>query len=333
MQLEKFLMDFISIPSITGSEEEATEFLAAFLAGKGLEVRQLPVVGERKNLLASLSDSPEIILTSHIDVVPPWFPAKSENGVIYGRGACDAKGIIAAQIKAWLELSMALKRKVGFLYVIGEETDSIGAKTMLKQPLRPRYFINGEPTENSLISAQKGVFSFKLKASGVPAHSGYPQNGESAISNLLYQLAVLQNMDWGTDEDLGAATFNIGTIEGGRAANVIPDLAASECSVRVVTSSADVRKTLDSCKVEGVEYEITAASEPVHLFVPEGWDSNPVSFGSDAAYFSKIAPTLMLGPGSIHHAHSKDECIKIQELHTGIEMYRSLIIDLLQNEV
>lgn len=331
MQIEQFLTTLIDIPSITGQESAITAYLHDFLSRKGLQVRRMPVEGKRNNLLAYFNENPPILLSTHCDTVPPFFPARMEGGTVYGRGACDAKGMIAAMIFTQLSLPESVRSKTGLLIVVGEETDSIGAKTAVKSDIQCEFIINGEPTGNRLVRAQKGTFIFKLNAGGKSAHSGYPQLGDSAISKLLDQLSILGKLNWGSSDNLGESSFNIGTINGGKAPNIIPDKAEAQCCVRVVAEVQAAQYLLETHLNKDIDCQIISNSNPVEFWVPEGMESIVVSFGSDAAYLSSLGKVLMAGPGDIQIAHTADESIKINQLYEAVEMYQMLISKLLNH--
>ena len=329
MQIEEFLEKLINIPSITRDEYAIVDFLHEHLSILEMSVRRLPVDKERANLYASFGEAPSLLLSTHCDTVPPFIPARFEGNAISGRGACDAKGILAAMVYALLSLPLSIREKVGLLIVVGEETDSIGAQTAVKSGFHARYVINGEPTGNHLVRAQKGTFIFELIAKGKAAHSAYPKLGDSAISKLLEQLTILQELDWGKNRNLGEATLNIGTLRGGQAPNVIPDSAEAECCIRLVTNSEIAQSILEKHLVQDIEYKIISNSNPVEFFVPEGMESIVVPFGSDAAYLSQMGEILMLGPGDIQKAHTPEESIEIDALHEAVEMYQKVISKLL----
>ncbi|MCA9731788.1 MAG: M20/M25/M40 family metallo-hydrolase [Deferribacteres bacterium] len=330
MTIAEYLKKLINIPSLTGEENQLCTELVKDLTGLGFQTRLEEISTHRFNLHASVNGKPKILLSSHMDTVPPFIPASENAGKIFGRGANDAKGQIAAMLYAVKDLPDEARNQVGLLFVVGEETDSIGAKTAVENGLTADYVINGEPTDNVCVSGHKGIFIFDLHASGTAAHSGYPEQGDSAIHKLVEQLYRLQKLDWGMDDFFGVATFNAGTIEGGLAANVLAPSAKARCFVRVVTSTEDVVQRLDNAKLSGVSYEIYNLAEPVRLFVPENMPAKIVKYASDASRFAKVAKTMMLGPGSILNAHTKDEFISIAELQDAVQIYQDLIRRLLE---
>lgn len=327
-QIETLLTDLINTASPTGNETAVLQLLTRTFGRLGLQVQSFPVAPERFNLLAGWESSPDILLTTHCDTVPPHILANISDGRIYGRGACDAKGALVAMLHALANLPEYLRWRAGLLVVIGEETDSCGAQTFLEEHYPARFIINGEPTGNQLVSAQKGVLIFELSANGVAVHSGYPAHGKSAISLLLSQLAKLEALDWGDSPTAGKATVNIGKISGGEAANTLAERATATVCVRLVDDAATAISLLNTHLLPDVTLEIIAHSDPVELFVPTGFNHSPVSFGSDAAYFSQICPTMMVGPGNILDAHTPNESVAISELYAASEIYQRLIATL-----
>jgi len=323
--IQHILSQLIDIPSVTGNEHKVAHFLRDYLNDKGMTAELLPVSGDRFNVYARFSENPAVILTTHMDTVAPFIPARIDNGAVYGRGACDAKGIMAAMIHAAIDLEQSLRKETGLLFVIGEEVDSIGAKTAAKGDIRPRFFINGEPTENKLVHAQKGTCLFQVKAKGKATHSGYPQYGSSAINKLIDYLEKIRNYKWPKNE-LGETLVNVGKIAGGEALNTLASSATAECSIRIVSSAKDVTDTLHNLLIKDVELDIYSASDPVKLFCPaEIKETINVNYGSDVFYLQAAAEVLMLGPGTILNAHTENEHILISELMEAVETYRDLV--------
>ncbi len=329
MQIHHFLEQLINIPSISGDEYAITNFLHNYLSARGLDVVRFPVSNACDNLYVTSNKPPVILLSTHCDTVPPFIPARLEKDIVFGRGACDAKGIIAAMVYTMLALPQPVREKVGMLIVVGEETDSVGAKTAAGSGIQAKYVINGEPTSNRLVRAQKGTLIFKLTSTGKAVHSGYPDCGDSAITKLLRQLSTLQKLDWGIDPILGKASFNIGVIKGGCAANIIPDYAEATCCVRLVTDNHTTQRLLENHLHQSIECQIITNSNPVNFFMPDAKAGIVVPFGSDSAYLSKIGSILMAGPGDIHKAHTTDESIELAALYDAVNMYRELINQLL----
>ena len=307
-------------------KREIAYFLNDRLSALGMHTKLFPVEEDRVNIFAHFNSSPQILLSTHMDTVPAFIPSSRNQDRIFGRGACDAKGSLASMLAAVLSLNEALRPNVGLYFVVGEETDSIGAKAAITHDLKAQYLINGEPTHNKLARAQKGTIIFRLIAKGKAGHSGYPEHGDSAIHRLIKQLKKLQVVDWGYDENLGNATLNIGKISGGEASNVIADFASADCCLRVVTSCALAEKQLHDHFISGIDSKIISRGEPLQLFLPDGFASTAVHFGSDATYFSKFfSKVLMAGPGDILKAHRPEESIKISELYDAVDVYKRVI--------
>src|SRR5712691_10077872 len=234
----------ISIPSISGDEKEVAGFIADYLRGAGFELELQEAAEGRPNVYARRGE-PDVVLSTHTDTVPPYVEFREDDEFIYGRGACDTKGIIAAMIKAGEALIEANVTDFGLLFVVGEEAGSPGAHAANTIPNRSRYLINGEPTESKLAIGSKGALRAILRARGRAAHSAYPEMGESAIEKLLDVLTDLRRVELPNDETLGATTINIGMIKGGVAANVIPPEAEAEVLFRVVTSTDSLKRIID----------------------------------------------------------------------------------------
>jgi len=240
----------VDIESISGNESAVANYLYGELCRIGYQTRRIPVEGDRFNVYATSPEqpSPEVVFSTHMDTVPPFIPSSEDSARIYGRGSCDAKGIIAAQIAA----SERLRRErvyVGLLFVVGEERDSLGARVAnqyaANQPGHAcKYLINGEPTENRIALASKGTLRVEVTANGRMAHSAYPELGDSAIDKLLSALTRLRAMPLPSDPEIGPCTLNIGLIEGGRAPNVIPDHAHADLLYRLIGPSKDLRQQI-----------------------------------------------------------------------------------------
>jgi len=333
--IQHFSSRLIDIPSITGNETKIAYFLRDYLSEKGMSVNLMPVISDRFNVYATFSDDPVILLTTHMDTVAPFFPARIDNGSLYGRGSCDAKGIIASMIYALLGLEDNFKKNVGLLFVVGEEVDSIGAKTAAKNSAQPKFLINGEPTENKLVHAQKGTYLFEVTAKGKSAHSGYPEYGLSAIHIMLQYLDRLQKHTWPENKTLGKTLLNIGKINGGDAINSLASSARAECCIRIVSSAEDIEGTLNSLLIDGVEIHTYSASDPVKLYCPpEIKETISVNYGSDVFHLQAGgAQLLMQGPGTILNAHKEDEHILISDLNQAVKCYQDLIRILMDQHV
>jgi acetylornithine deacetylase len=320
-ELTKHLM---SIPSVTGSEKEIAEFLSSHLSVLGYRVDRQQVTADRFNVFA-FAGTGRLMFCTHIDTVPPaTIPIREDDDYLYGRGACDTKGIIAAMLEAGDRLRAAGLNNFGFMFLVGEETDSIGAKTANTRPWDSEFVIVGEPTQNKLACAQKGTLMVKLEASGRAAHSGYPEHGISAIHTLWSVLKDCESEAWGNDPVLGKGTFNVGVFQGGQAANIIPPQAAASIMIRTVEPRAQVEEKMRRIVGNRATIEIVGASDPILLHAVDGFETTVVSFGSDAPHLPNTGKRLLIGPGSILDAHTSGERISKRELVDGIELYEKL---------
>ena len=323
---------FVDIPSVTGDEAAMAAASAAVLGEHGFDARLLPVDGGRANVLATL-DAPRVLLCTHLDTVPPHFPARDDGDWLYGRGACDAKGILAAMTVAAVTLAEEGVRDVGLLFVVGEETDSIGARhanATLDLPT-VRHTIVGEPTESCFARAQKGGLKFTLRLRGRAAHSGYPEQGRSAVLGLLSLLEAVRAADWGADADLGQGSANIGVVRGGVAANVVPADAAAEIHVRVVDSVDAVRRRIDALVARAslpVTCTVETANEPQRLLTLPGAPETVVAFNTDVAHLERFGRKLLVGPGSILVAHGPEERVSKAALYDAVALYRRAVLQL-----
>jgi acetylornithine deacetylase len=269
-----------------------------------------------------------------MDTVPPYIKSSEDKEKIYGRGACDAKGIIAAQIVAAEQLRAEGVNEIGLLFTVDEETGSAGARVANtgKRPGETHYMINGEPTDNKLAVATKGSLRFVLTTEGRAAHSAYPEHGESAIEKLLDVLQDLRRVQWPVGEVLGHTTCNIGVIGGGTRPNVIPDHASAELQMRLVSNAAEIKTTLEQTIANRARIEYLTENEPVHLHVVTGIDQCVVRFTTDIPYLSNWGAALLLGPGSIFNAHAAHEFVLKAELQEAVELYVTLTRSLLAEE-
>ena len=335
--LFKLVRQLIDIPSVTGEEGELGRFVAEHLGESGF-LTSLQEVGEsRFNVYAKTSEDriPAVILCTHLDTVPPFLDSSEDESTIYGRGACDAKGILAAMIVAVERLRAKGLEGVALLFVVGEELDSVGAKAASRLGISSRYIVVGEPTENRLATGHKGSFKFVLTANGKSAHSAYPEFGDSAIDRLLDTLNRIRSTEWGQSEVLGPATVNIGTVSGGVAANVIPREAEARVYVRVIGKSSDVEARLERL-VEAdpkLSYEVIAENDAVLCKILPGFETQPVSFGTDIPSLEGFGEPLLIGPGSIRDAHTDHEKISKKDLLESVEIYCRIVEILLRASI
>lgn len=325
----------IDIESISGNEAAVGNYLYGELCRIGYQTRRIPVEDGRFNVYATSSEqpNPEMVFSTHMDTVPPFIPSSEDGARIYGRGSCDAKGIIAAQIAA----SERLRREgiyVGLLFVVGEERDSLGAKVAneyaASQPGHAcKYLVNGEPTENRIALASKGTLRVEVTALGRMAHSAYPELGESAIDKLIAALTRLQAMPLPSDTEIGPCTLNIGLIEGGRAPNVIPDYAHADLLYRLIAPSQDLRRQI--IETAGVQVKVDFPLELpfLRLRTVDGLPTMIAAFTTDIPKLTNWGEPVLIGPGSIHVAHTEGEFIDKQQLAEAIDLYCTIAKKLL----
>ncbi|HEX8179159.1 MAG TPA: M20/M25/M40 family metallo-hydrolase [Pyrinomonadaceae bacterium] len=332
MDLFAFTRQLIDIASTSGDEPALARFLATHLAGAGYKVEWQTVTQARANLIATTGARPRIVLSTHMDTVPPHIASGEDDEYIYGRGACDAKGIIAAQLAAAAQLRAAGVAEIGLLFTVDEERGSLGARAANEHPSARacEFLINGEPTDNLLAVGSKGSLRVRLKATGRAAHSAYPEHGASAVEQLLDVLADVRAHHWPQDDFFGATTCNIGTISGGTAANVIPAAAEAVLQLRLVTASARVVEELTRVAAGRVAVEVLSTSEPVRLLAVAGFEQCVVRFTTDIPYLSNWGTPLLVGPGSILDAHTPHERIAKRELTRAVELYVRLVRALLE---
>ncbi len=314
----------VDIPSVTGDEGPVMEFLESHLRASGWPVSRQPVQGNRFNLWCSPSRRPRVIFSTHLDTVPPFFSSREDGEFIYGRGSCDAKGIAAAMVCAASALLSEGVSDVGLLFVVGEETDSIGARTAVVSGVQGDFLVNGEPTDNALVTAHKGIVLGQLTTQGKTAHSAYPEQGISAIDRLVEWLGKLKSVSWPRDGGLGQSYFNVGRISGGEAANVVAGQARAEFLIRTVAPSRHYLRLMDESIPEGGQLEILKTTEPQQMLAVPGFPTRVVSFSTDIPALRSLARPLLIGPGSILEAHTADEKIAKQELLDGVRTYGRL---------
>ena len=312
----------IDIDSTTGNEAAVAEWLAHYLAGLGYRVTRQPVEATRFNVLATLDD-PIVALSTHCDCVPPFIPSRVDGTMVHGRGACDAKGILAAQIVAAERLRLAGERRVALLIVVGEEVGSKGAMAANELPTNTRYLINGEPTDNRLATANRGSLRVRIHASGRSAHSSRPDLGVSAIDRLLDALATMRTMEIPVDPVLGRTTRAVTLIRGGVAHNVIPAEAEADVTFRTVGDTAELRARLVALPDVRVK-TITEIPVATMATVP-GFDTAAFAYTTDVPLLSAWGTPLLFGPGSINVAHSDKERVSVEALERGVEGYVALV--------
>src|SRR5438093_506534 len=327
----ELVQKLMSIPSVTGTEREIGEFLSSHLSSLGYRVERQAVTGDRFNVFAFAGEG-RVLFCTHIDTVPPpppMIPIREDAEFLYGRGACDTKGILEAMLEAGDRLRRDGVSNFGYMFLVGEETDSIGAKAANTLKWHSDYVIVGEPTQNQLARAQKGTMMVTLNVTGRACHSGYPELGISAIKNLMAVLEECESADWGDDPVFGKGTFNIGVFHGGEAANIVPPRASTSIMIRTVEPRPRVEEKMRGIVGERATMEIVGASDPQITHVVEGFSTTVVSFGSDVPYLGNLGKRLLMGPGSILDAHTPGEKMRKSELMEGADLYEKLVKKLL----
>ncbi len=313
----------IDIESISGNEAAVANYLYGELCRLGYQTRKMPVEGNRFNLYATSPDQPDpvIVFSTHMDTVPPFIPSSEDADRIYGRGSCDAKGIIGAQIAA----AERLRREglhVGLLFVVGEERDSLGAQVANDHaPPSCKFLVNGEPTENRIALASKGTLRVEVTARGRMAHSAYPELGESAIDKLIPALTRLRAVPLPSDPEVGPCTLNIGLIEGGRAPNVIPDYARADLLYRLVGKTDELRRQIAATAGDQVEVTFPLELPFLRFRTVDGLPTMIAAFTTDIPKLTNWGEPLLIGPGSIHAAHTEGEYIEKKQLAEAIDLY------------
>jgi len=330
--LFELTISLMNIASVSGEEEAVGFWLRDYLESLGWTVELQKVSENQNNVIAYLNAAPRVWFSTHIDTVPPFIPPTEDEEKIYGRGSCDAKGIIAAQITAAEELRKQEIEDIGLLYTVEEERSSTGARAANDHPLalKCEYMINGEPTDNELAIGSKGSFRLKIKTTGKAAHSAYPEMGDSAIETLLDILDDIRHTKFPSDEFFGETTVNIGVIEGGVALNVVPPKAEASLLIRLTTPRAPIEEALQSVIRGRGEIEVLSCSEPVRMLEVDGFKQKTVRFTTDIPYLTNWGTPLLLGPGSILVAHTKDEFVLKRDLQSAVELYSELAVKLLR---
>jgi acetylornithine deacetylase len=336
MHLFELTRALVDTESITGNEEcvglQLLDYLSSLAARYQGHAERLEVEPHRYNILAWWGDQPAVTLSTHLDTVPPFIASREDNDFIWGRGACDTKGIIAAMIKAAEALLESGRRNFGLLFVVGEERNSAGAYHAAARPRGSRYLINGEPTGNKLALGSKGALRYEIVARGRMAHSAYPELGESAIDKLLDCLAKVRAIELPVDPLLGPSTLNIGTISGGRAPNVIADEAKAEIMIRLVDDSSAIKDRMAKAIGTAAEAREVLEIPPLRLGSLPGIETTVVAYTTDIPAFGGAWGTpFLIGPGSIHVAHTLEEHVPKRELEAAVDIYRDMVEKLLRS--
>jgi acetylornithine deacetylase len=315
-----FAVELMAIDSTSGQEGALVAFVEGRLAARGWRVTRIPVSEGRDDLLATAVDAPLVTLSTHLDTVPPYVPPRLAGDTLWGRGACDAKGIAAAMLCA-AERLRGEGVPVALLLVVGEEVTHDGAHAANRLPTTSRVLVNGEPTESVLARGTKGALRVVVRTEGVPAHSAYPALGRSATMALVRLLAELDALALPTDPVLGETTINVGAIAGGVADNVVAPSAEARLMVRLVGPSSEMESILERWAHGRATVEWGAMVPPVRLGVLPGFATGVVAYATDIPALGRWGVPYLFGPGSIHHAHRPDEHIAVAELVGAVDAY------------
>ncbi len=330
MDLFELTRALVDIESITGNEEKAGDFLFAYVsdlaARTGGRAERMAVEPHRFNVFAQWGERPVVTLSTHYDTVPPFFASQEDEDWILGRASADTKGIVAAMLKAAEALVAEPLPGLGVLFVVGEERNSAGAVAASRDPRGSEFLINGEPTENKLALGSKGALRYEITARGRMAHSAYPELGDSAIHKLLDALAEIRAIELPVDEVLGPGSLNVGTISGGRAPNVVADEAQAEIMFRLVADGQPIREAVERAAEGRVEACEILCVPAVRLGAAPGFATTVVAYTTDIPSFGGAwGRPFLIGPGSIHVAHTLEERVEKRQLVEAVELYQRLV--------
>jgi acetylornithine deacetylase len=320
--------ELLAIPSQSGEEKGVVDFVSRWLVARGWNVTVQAVSKGRGNVWASRAGN-GVAFSTHLDTVPPHVPPKLDGEKLYGRGACDAKGIAAAMLAAADRLVSSGENRIDLLFVVGEELGSDGARAANNLAATSKFLINGEPTESKLASGAKGSLRVTVRTRGREAHSAYPHLGQSAIEPMLELLPTLKTLPLPSDPVLGDTTVNVGVIRGGTAANIIPAHAEAEMMIRLVSDVDPVKRLIEDWARGRAEIEFGSHIPAQRFHTVEGFETAPMSYTSDIPLLSRWGTPLLFGPGSIHVAHTPDEYIDVGELRASVDAYERIARQLL----
>ncbi len=322
--------ELLAIPSLSGNEKAAVDFVSKWLVARGWNVTVQSVSPGRGNIWASRSGG-GVTFSTHLDTVPPHIAPRADADKLYGRGACDAKGIAAAMLVAAERLVNSGESRIDLLFVVGEEHGSDGARAANNLSPTSRFLVNGEPTESKLASGAKGSLRVTVRTRGREAHSAYPHLGQSAIEPLLDLLPSLRTLPLPSDPVLGETTVNIGLIRGGTAANIIPAHAEAEMMIRLVGDVEPVKEIITDWARGRADIEFGSHIPAQRFHIVDGFETGPMAYTSDIPLLSRWGTPLLFGPGSIHVAHTPDEHISIEELRASVDSYERIARQLLSS--
>jgi acetylornithine deacetylase len=319
-QLVAQLCRYVDIDSTSGHEADFLRQLEDDLAARGYTLERQPLTADRWNLLALPRGAPRLLFSTHVDTVPPWLPARLEDGLVWGRGACDTKGGLVAMLEAADRLDPA-RQWVGFLLVVGEEVDHAGARLARELDVRPEAIVLCEPTTGHLVAGQKGILKLTLHSAGEAAHSAFPDLGRDALAPLLDTLERLRRAAHPSDPVLGPTTLNIGVLQAGVAANITPPSARAELLYRAVSPTNELLAQVRALCHPAVELTVQTSNPPLHLPTVPGFPTEVIAFNTDAWYLQQLAPVYLTGPGDIRVAHADGEHILVADLVRGVDDY------------
>ena len=329
--LFRYVREIVDIPSVTGDEAQVAERVAADLEAIGLGVEFDEVAPGRPNLIARAGDAPtRLWYCTHLDTVPPFFPSSETETHIAGRGSCDAKGILAAMLFAARRLREDGASGFGLVFTVGEEVDSVGALHLDERgpgaPAEGLHLVCGEPTEGLMASGHKGTVRVRIQARGKAAHSAYPEAGDSAIHRLLGLITHLQSLDWGESEILGSTTLNVGLISGGVAGNVLAPAAEATLYWRLVGEAEPARRRLEEILAadDNLSFELVGQNDAVFCRTLPGFEVAPMSYSTDIPFMPSWGTPLLIGPGSIHDAHTAHEHVVKSDLVDAVAYYEKI---------
>ena len=336
MNLFELTRTLVDIESITENEERVGNFLFDYLSAMASHtsghVERMEVAPHRFNVLARWGN-PVVTLSTHMDTVPPFFASREDAECIWGRAACDTKGIIASMLHAAEALLAGGGSNFAMLFVVGEERNSAGAYRAAQSPIGSKFLINGEPTENRLALGSKGALRYEIVAEGRMAHSAYPELGESAIDKLLSALDRIRLLELPVDDLLGPSTLNIGTISGGRAPNIIADQARAEIMIRLVGDSQSTREAIAKAVAGCAEAREVLEIPAVRLGRLDGFETMVVAYTTDIPAFGGTwGQPYLIGPGTIHMAHTLEERVPKRQLLEAVEIYQRMVKQLWTQE-
>jgi acetylornithine deacetylase len=326
----------MAIDSTSGAEASLLDAFAVALAGRGWRTTRIPVSAGRSDLLATSGSGPYVTLSTHLDTVPPFLAPRRAGGRLYGRGACDAKGIAAAMVCA-AERLRANGEPIALLFVVGEETTHDGAHAANDWAIATGFesvaLVDGEPTESTLALGTKGAMRVILRTQGEAAHSAYPHLGRSATMALVQLLAGLEALPMPSDPLLGETTINIGKLSGGVADNVVAPSAEARLMARLVSEPDEVWERLARWSAGRATLERSIEISPARLGSVPGYPTSVVAFATDIPAMPAWGRPYLFGPGSIHVAHRDDEFVEIAELERAVTTYASLAREIRASKV